>query len=285
MEISTAKEAAGDELVLAFGRLQGAANRLEYILGRALEVECGISHLMFEVLLILGRAGEPGLSMRAIAQEQVLTTGGATRLVDRMEAAGLVERAEDPGDRRGRLVRLTPRGEETTVAAARVHVENIRRYFVAPLPAEDRDRFAEDLRILSHAARDTLPACPDTNATRTAAGRGCGSCHTRQEIPDTSVPGAAVRATDVTEGARNPAPAASARRAGREARPHEASRSPRQRSEPPTSPRPPGIRPPPPQPGGLAGRRVRARPLGPRDQRSGPSTSPGPAVRPGGGLT
>ena len=89
-EISTPKEAADNELVLAFGRLQGAANRLEYILGRALEVECGISHLMFEVLLILGRAGEPGLSMRAIAQEQVLTTGGATRLVDRMEAAGLV---------------------------------------------------------------------------------------------------------------------------------------------------------------------------------------------------
>ncbi|MFF1297528.1 MULTISPECIES: MarR family winged helix-turn-helix transcriptional regulator [unclassified Streptomyces] len=160
VEISTAKEAAGDELVLAFGRLQGAANRLEYILGRALEVECGISHLMFEVLLILGRAGEPGLSMRAIAQEQVLTTGGATRLVDRMEAAGLVGRAEDPGDRRGRLVRLTPRGEETTVAAARVHVENIRRYFVAPLPAEDRERFAEDLRILSHAARDILPRLP-----------------------------------------------------------------------------------------------------------------------------
>ncbi|MEU5887971.1 MarR family transcriptional regulator [Streptomyces sp. NPDC047461] len=160
VEISTAKEAAGNELVLAFGRLQGAANRLEYILGRALEVECGISHLMFEVLLILGRAGEPGLSMRAVAQEQVLTTGGATRLVDRMEAAGLVERAEDPGDRRGRLVRLTPRGEETAVAAARAHVENIRRYFVAPLPAEDRERFAEDLRILSHAARDVLPRLP-----------------------------------------------------------------------------------------------------------------------------
>jgi DNA-binding MarR family transcriptional regulator len=95
-EIRTAKEAADHELILAFGRLQGAANRLEYILGRALEVECGISHLMFEVLLILGRAGEPGLSMRAIAQEQVLTTGGATRLVDRMEAAELVTRADSP---------------------------------------------------------------------------------------------------------------------------------------------------------------------------------------------
>ena len=99
-EISSSKEAANNALVLAFGRLQGAANRLEYLLGRSLEQEHGIGHLMFEVLLILGRAGDPGLSMRAIAQAQVLTTGGATRLVDRMEAAGLVERAEDPGDRR-----------------------------------------------------------------------------------------------------------------------------------------------------------------------------------------
>ncbi|WP_405718023.1 MarR family transcriptional regulator [Streptomyces sp. NBC_01537] len=159
-EITTAKEAASHELILAFGRLQGAANRLEYILGRALEVECGISHLMFEVLLILGRTGEPGLSMRAVAQEQVLTTGGATRLVDRMEAAGLVERAEDPDDRRGRLVRLTAVGEETVVRASRVHLENIKRYLVDPLPAADRKRFAEDLRILSHTARDLLPRLP-----------------------------------------------------------------------------------------------------------------------------
>ncbi|MFF4503329.1 MarR family winged helix-turn-helix transcriptional regulator [Streptomyces sp. NPDC001401] len=159
-EITTAKQAADHELILAFGRLQGAANRLEYILGRALEVECGISHLMFEVLLILGRAGEPGLSMRAVAQEQVLTTGGATRLVDRMEAAGLVERAEDPDDRRGRLVRLTAQGEETVVRASLVHLENIKRYLVDPLPAGDRKRFAEDLRILSHTARDLLPRLP-----------------------------------------------------------------------------------------------------------------------------
>jgi DNA-binding MarR family transcriptional regulator len=159
-EIGTAKEAAGHELILAFGRLQGAANRLEYILGRALEVECGISHLVFEVLLILGRAGEPGLSMRAIAQEQVLTTGGATRLVDRMEAAGLVTRVESPDDRRGKLVRLTALGEETAVRAARVHLENIKRYFVEPLPGADRERFAEDLRILSRTARDVLPRLP-----------------------------------------------------------------------------------------------------------------------------
>jgi len=156
-EIATAKDAADNGSVLAFGRLLGAANRLEYILGRAIEREFGISHLMFEVLLILGRAGDPGLPMGAIGREQVLTTGGVTRLVDRMVAAGLVARTDAPGDRRGRLLRLTSHGEDVVVRAARAHVENIQRHFLEPLPAAHRERFMEDLRILSHAARDVLP--------------------------------------------------------------------------------------------------------------------------------
>lgn len=155
--ITSAQEAANDELVLAFGRLQGAAGRLEYLLGGAIEEEFGISHLMYEVLLIVGRAGGAGMSMRAVAQERVLTTGGMTRLVDRMEAAGLVVRADDPADRRGKLVRLTARGEDIVVRASRLHVENIRRHFLAPLPEEAREQFMECLRILSHSARDALP--------------------------------------------------------------------------------------------------------------------------------
>lgn len=155
--ITTAEQAANDDRVLAFGRLQGAANRLEYILGRAIEEECGISHVMFEVLLILGRAGGAGMSMRAIAQERVLTTGGVTRLVDRMEAAGLVTRNDNPGDRRGWLVALTEHGEEIVVRAAQLHAENIQRYLLDPLPAKHRERFANDLRTVSHSARDALP--------------------------------------------------------------------------------------------------------------------------------
>ena len=156
-EITTAREAANDELVLAFGHLQGAANRLEYLLGRALEEDCGINHLTFEVLMILGRAGPEGLPMRSIGQERVLSTGGASRLVDRMEAAGLVIRTADADDRRGRRVRLTAAGEDTAVRAARIHAENVRRFFLEPLPEEHRAQFVEDLRILSHSARDALP--------------------------------------------------------------------------------------------------------------------------------
>ncbi|GAA2823848.1 MarR family winged helix-turn-helix transcriptional regulator [Crossiella cryophila] len=156
-EIGTAKQAAADDRVLVFGRLLGAANRLEHILGREIEAECGISHLMFEVLLILGRAGEPGLPMRRIAQEQVLTTGGATRLVDRMVRAGLVERVAEPGDRRVHLVRLTEAGERTAVTAARLHARNVQRYLLDALPADERELFAAQVKLIGHAARDALP--------------------------------------------------------------------------------------------------------------------------------
>ncbi len=156
-EVVSARQAADDGLVVAFGRLMGIANRLELLLGRAIEQECGISHLMYEVLLILGRAGEPGLAMSAIGRAQVLTTGGVTRLIDRMEIAGLVERADDPGDRRGRLVRLTSSGEETAIRATRLHRDNVQRLLADQLPPDEWARFAESLRVLGHSLESQVP--------------------------------------------------------------------------------------------------------------------------------
>jgi hypothetical protein len=49
--IRTAKEAADNDSVVAFGRFLGAANRLEYVLGRAVEEECGIRHPDAELLV------------------------------------------------------------------------------------------------------------------------------------------------------------------------------------------------------------------------------------------
>jgi DNA-binding MarR family transcriptional regulator len=158
--IRTAEGAADHPVVLAFGHLQGAARRLEYLVGKELEQRCGITHLTFEVLLILGRAGADGLSMRAIGQERVLSSGGATRLVDRMEADGLVTRLPDPDDRRGRRVTLTPKGERLVTEAAQIHVDNVQRLFLDLLPSGRRDQFIADLRTVSHTARNALPRLP-----------------------------------------------------------------------------------------------------------------------------
>jgi DNA-binding MarR family transcriptional regulator len=69
----------------------------------------------------------------------------------------MVERADDPDDRRGRLVRLTPAGEQTAVRATRVHRDNLCRLLADRLPRERWDHFAEDLRVLSRAVADEVP--------------------------------------------------------------------------------------------------------------------------------
>ncbi|MEU4164493.1 hypothetical protein [Actinoplanes sp. NPDC026670] len=68
-----------------------------------------------------------------------------------------MERADDPGDRRGRLVRLTPLGEETAVRATRRHRDNLRRLLAQQLLAEHWERFASGRRLLSHAVENGVP--------------------------------------------------------------------------------------------------------------------------------
>ena len=95
MNFSTAKQAADDPRILVFGRLLGAANRLEYILGHALEESTGLTHSIYELLLVVGRAGGDGVPVRDVAQSRVLTSGGATRLVNRAVELGLIRRRSE----------------------------------------------------------------------------------------------------------------------------------------------------------------------------------------------
>lgn len=159
-EFSSPREAAYDPRILVFGRLLGAANRLDYILGRALEEQTGLSHTVFELLLVVGRAGPDGVPVRDIAQARVLTSGGATRLVQRAADQGLIERGPSPDDGRVQLIRLTPAGEELLLRASAVHARNIEQYLVDVLPADQAEVFAVAIRTLSKNAEQHLPVMP-----------------------------------------------------------------------------------------------------------------------------
>ena len=106
-----AADPADDPRILMFGHLLVAANQLECLPGRSLEGTVGLDHSLFELLLVVGRAGGAGVPVRDVAQERVLTSGGATRLVQRAVALGLVERMGSPDDRRVQLIGLTAKGE------------------------------------------------------------------------------------------------------------------------------------------------------------------------------
>jgi DNA-binding MarR family transcriptional regulator len=156
----SAAEAANDPRVLAFGRLLGAANRLEFLLGRDLEERLGLPHVMYELLLLVGRAGEEGLPIREIAQARVLTSGGATRLVQRALAQGLVTRTHSARDARVQLIHLTPVGARTVTEASNVHVRNIERHLVEVLGDDEMASFSTMIRKLSESAARSLPVMP-----------------------------------------------------------------------------------------------------------------------------
>lgn len=127
-----------DALITTFGRLVEAQSRLERLLGAQLETRCDLPHAWFEVLVRLGRSDAGRLTMGSLAEQISLTTGGVTRLVDRMESAGYVERVPCPADRRVSYAALTDAGRTKLDEAAPVHAANLRTVFAA-LSDEERE--------------------------------------------------------------------------------------------------------------------------------------------------
>lgn len=81
----------------------------------------------YDVLFNLTRQPERQLRIRDLNKHLLLTQPSVSRLVDRLAARGLVDKATDPGDGRGTLVRLTDSGFELFRAVAVVHAASIRK--------------------------------------------------------------------------------------------------------------------------------------------------------------
>jgi DNA-binding MarR family transcriptional regulator len=125
----TTTRAQDEPLISTYGRLLEANSRLAKILGAPLEAEAGIPLTWFEVLLRLSRSPGSRLTMGELSAQLALTTGGVTRLVDRLVESGYVERVSDPGDRRVARAVLTHAGRRAVERGARVHVVGLREVF------------------------------------------------------------------------------------------------------------------------------------------------------------
>ncbi|MFD6530622.1 MarR family winged helix-turn-helix transcriptional regulator [Streptomyces sp. NPDC060184] len=118
-----------DPLITTFGRLLEASSRLEQRLGADMQAGTGLPHVWFEVLIRLARSDGGRLTMGALATDIALTTGGVTRLIDRMRASGYVERRPDPADRRVAYAVVTDSGRDILDRAAAAHARNLREVF------------------------------------------------------------------------------------------------------------------------------------------------------------
>ena len=103
------------------------------VLGRELERETGLPLTWYDVLVQLSVAPEGRARMQDLAGAVVLSKSGLTRLVDRMEAAGLVARVSCPSDRRGTFAQITPAGSRALEEARPTHHRGIEEHFARHL--------------------------------------------------------------------------------------------------------------------------------------------------------
>lgn len=106
----------------------------------------------FDVLSRLADAAPVGLRMQELEELALFNRGGLTRLVDRIEAAGLVRREPVPGDRRGVRVVLTNDGQQRYTAAIARHRDVIEREFGRRLTAAQHRAVADALWVWWHDA-------------------------------------------------------------------------------------------------------------------------------------
>ncbi|GAA1512990.1 MarR family transcriptional regulator [Dactylosporangium maewongense] len=141
------------EAMAAFGRVYRLAkivgDRQERVYGAL-----GLNRGEFDVLATLRRSGEPfQLSPKALTSSLMLTSGGMTGRLDRLERAGLVARSPDPADRRGLVVTLTGAGRVLVDEAVAVGLAEQREVFER-LPEARRRQLSALLRELLSAAEE-----------------------------------------------------------------------------------------------------------------------------------
>ncbi|MFF0479925.1 MarR family winged helix-turn-helix transcriptional regulator [Streptomyces sp. NPDC004435] len=103
----------------------------------------------FDVLATLRRSGAPyTLSPRELTATLMITTGGMTGRLDKLEKAGLLTRSPDPHDRRGLRVTLTERGRELVDQAVGAGLERQREALEGALTEEEAEQLTGLLRKL-----------------------------------------------------------------------------------------------------------------------------------------
>lgn len=118
-------------------------------LERELVAEAGMPLGWYDVLLTLAEAPDRRLRMAELADRVLLSRSGVTRLVDRLQAEGLVRREPSPHDARGTYTVLTADGLARLRRAAPVHLAGIRRHWLARFSDDELRTLGELLERLS----------------------------------------------------------------------------------------------------------------------------------------
>ena len=126
------------------------------VLDTELEQAAGISQRWYDVLVHLEESPE-GIPMNELAERILYSKSGFTRVVDRMEEAGLVRRLRPEHDRRTIPIVLSDKGTDTLEHARRHHRDGIQRHFSQHLTNADIKALTRALEKISTHARPLRP--------------------------------------------------------------------------------------------------------------------------------
>ncbi len=104
-----------------------------------LESAHGLPLTSYEVLLNLWHAEEAKMRMCDVAESVLLSRSGLTRLVDRLERDGFVERVSCADDARGAYAKLTDAGRAKLEEARGTHLAGVREHFLSHLTPQQLD--------------------------------------------------------------------------------------------------------------------------------------------------
>jgi DNA-binding MarR family transcriptional regulator len=155
-ELSQEAQSLSRERLLAWRLYFESALALTDVLDAELERDAGIPLRWYDVLVHLEESPQ-GVPMNELAERILYSKSGFTRVVDRMEEAGLVRRARPENDRRTILIVLTGPGTETLKRARRHHRDGIQRHFSAHLTNADVKALTRALEKVSTHARPLRP--------------------------------------------------------------------------------------------------------------------------------
>ncbi len=125
-------------------RLLTCTQLIEKRVRAGLREQFGTTLPRFDLMAQLERHPE-GLKMNELSRMLMVTGGNVTAIVDQLEKEGLVERLDEPADRRAFRIRLTRAGEKTFTDMARAHEE----WVVELLAGLSRREHEELLKLLA----------------------------------------------------------------------------------------------------------------------------------------
>ncbi|GAA3105797.1 MarR family transcriptional regulator [Streptosporangium carneum] len=148
MTAGESKQVVGSEELALWHVVRRAQARVTRALEAELLVEHDLALASYDVLAQLSGAPERRLRMNDLAERVMLSRSGLTRLVDRLQREGLVERAACADDARGLFAVLTDDGAVRLAEATPTYMRGVRAQFLGVLDERELRRCASALTKL-----------------------------------------------------------------------------------------------------------------------------------------